>query len=258
MSTTRPPREQPPSNGNPRLRSKRHTAAMISSTAASPLLLLLLVVPQLSASHAATSPCRHAYAQPFSGSSIWNTPIGSGAILRPLFRAPSSVTFNTSLFHVDHEYVVGLTTESVRGGDEDKDTTALPVGDEATTVVDVVNQGWWGPPPPAANASSQCDGKPSANNTYCHCVVFGNTTLRLQVPYVASPALESRYTEEEQIHRGGWSSHDETACLPKELVCALVCVCVCVLEHRCAWASLRPNPKRLLSTVCSRICACTL
>ena len=210
------------------------------STAASPLLLLLLVAPQLSASHAATSPCRHAYAQPFSGSSIWNTPIGSGAILRPLFRAPSSVTFNTSLFHVDHEYVVGLTTESVRGGDEDKDTMALSVGDEdkdmtvvdvgdeATTVVDVVNQGWWGPPPPAANASSQCDGKPSANNTYCHCVVFGNTTLRLQVPYVASPALESRYTADtQQIHRGGWSSRDETACLPKELVRALVCVCVC-------------------------------
>ena len=150
--------------------------------AASPLLLLLLV-PQLSASEPS---CRRAYDQPFSVSSIWNTPIGTGAILRPLFRAPSSVTFNTSQFHVDHEYVVGLTMETGRERDEDKDTTALPVGGEATTVVDVVNQGWWGPPPPAANASSQCDGKPSANNTYCHCVVFGNTTLRLRVPYVLS------------------------------------------------------------------------
>jgi hypothetical protein len=95
--------------------------------------------------------CRNPLQQPFSASSIWNTPLGEEAVLVDAGLSD----FATGQFHVDTNYVV-------------------PTGEE---VVDVVDQGWWGPTPAAGQ--KQC---PVANksNTWCHCTVFGNrsgTTL---------------------------------------------------------------------------------
>eukprot|EP01045_Picozoa_sp_COSAG04_P013383 COSAG04_NODE_947_length_9223_cov_6.404757_6_plen_454_part_00 len=116
-----------------------------------PLLLALLLLPELGSPEAA---CRDARRQPFAASSIWNTPLGAGAQLKDVGLGG----FATGQFHDDENFVVP------RGSD----------------TVDVVNQGWWGPTP--APARAQCP-TASANNTWCHCVVFGKPSgTRLSIP----------------------------------------------------------------------------
>eukprot|EP01047_Picozoa_sp_COSAG01_P008937 COSAG01_NODE_360_length_18184_cov_21.881780_19_plen_410_part_00 len=118
------------------------------------VLLPLLLVPPLLCSVRAVA-CRDAHRQPFLASSIWNTPLGVGAQLRDVGLAG----FSTGQYHDDENFVV-------------------PSGADT---VDVVNQGWWGPTP--APARGECP-KANASNTYCHCVVFGNTSgTQLSIPH---------------------------------------------------------------------------
>jgi hypothetical protein len=99
--------------------------------------------------------CRDAYRQPFLATSIWNTPLGSGAQLKDAGLGE----FSTGQFHDDENFVVP------RGVD----------------TVDLINQGWWGPTP--APARGECPAA-NASNTYCHCVVFGKASgTQLSIPH---------------------------------------------------------------------------
>eukprot|EP00911_Craspedida_sp_UC1_P001645 UC1_evm4s1245 len=111
-----------------------------------------------SAAAAAVETCRDAGKQPFSRDSIWNTPVGAGAV----YTGVGLSSFDTGRFKPDVNFVV-------------------PPGPDTTEAVDIIDQGWWGDPPAAVQA--QC---PEANesNTWCHCTIVGNASgTRLSVPH---------------------------------------------------------------------------
>lgn len=116
--------------------------------------------------HVLEAPCRQPLQQPFSSTSIWNVPIGAGAILRPAHIYSIGSPKQTVIYHCDTEYMIGF--------------NMVPISPPAKSVqTPVFDQGWWGGPPPAVNQACPV---PSANNTWCHCVVVGNTSGRLPIP----------------------------------------------------------------------------
>lgn len=119
----------------------------------------------LAAAASASTGCRDPLLQPFASTSIWNTPIGSGAVLADDNGLLGN--FVTNVFHNDTQYIIFNSSLDDPSLLHNRTTTVV------TDLVEVIDQGWWGHTP--LPAQKEC---PTANmsNQYCHCTVFGNRT----------------------------------------------------------------------------------
>lgn len=119
----------------------------------------------LAAAASASTGCRDPLLQPFASTSIWNTPIGSGAVLADDNGLLGN--FVTNVFHNDTQYIIFNSSLDDPSLLHNRTTTVV------TDLVEVIDQGWWGHTP--LPAQKDC---PTANvsNQYCHCTVFGNRT----------------------------------------------------------------------------------
>eukprot|EP00041_Stephanoeca_diplocostata_P013929 m.249357 g.249357 ORF g.249357 m.249357 type:complete len:439 (+) comp19518_c0_seq2:252-1568(+) len=122
--------------------------------------------------------CRQPFIQPFASTSIWNTPIGANA---RFVDAKLYTDFNTTIFHVDTEYMIGFTSDTPTDSDVGTkvDNRNVAGTSNAVPLVPVVNQGWWGGIPPAVAAKCPV---PSDANSWCHCTVIGNISDHLPIP----------------------------------------------------------------------------
>lgn len=140
--------------------------------------------PNFQSSSSMISPaCREPFIQPFAGSSIWNTPIGTNA---RFVKANLYAEFNTTIFHVDTEYMIGFSSYRLAESIADTSTSSAhhsqsisEAQGNVATLIPVINQGWWGGVPAAAAA--KCP-SPSSSNSWCHCTVIGNVSDHLPIP----------------------------------------------------------------------------